>query len=347
MICKNDSVMQSVCVENGLPVKCLPLVGEFDLYSGYMVARAVKSPLPPFKKGGDKVGFKKVGSMILHLHTAHAVSIGLIAKFFHRNIRLIAIRRVDFSIKRRSLIKYNHKFLDSVVCISKNIYNVVLKNGVIPNKLRIIHSGVDTNRFTTNTEGNDFRHDILTKYSIPKDHTIIGTIAALVDHKDYPTLLKAAKIVIKTLDNVTFVAIGEGDKKESILKIHDDLKLGDGFIFLGFEKDIKKYLHGIDIFVLASKEEGLGTSILDAMSAQKPIVACNGGGIPEMVKHDINGLLAEKENPEDLAEKLIKMINDMHLRERLSKQAVIDVQEFDIKNTVKKYLQIYSDKSWR
>jgi len=322
MICKKKSAMQKVCEKQGLPYKCLPLAFEFDVYSGFMISR--------------------IGT-ILHLHTAHALSIGLMAKLFNKDLRLIAVRRVDFSIKKRSLFKYNHKYLDVLVCVSKNVYNVALNDGVDSDKLKVIHSGIDTKRYAIQNNNMNNKDELLASYNIPKNHIIIGTIAALVGHKDYPSLLKAARIVSDKTENVTFIAIGDGKDKESLLKLHNDLKLNNSFIFACLQEDVKTHLHFFDILVLSYKMEGLGTSVLDAMSAKKPIVACNGGGIPEMIKHEINGLLAEKENPEDLAEKILIMINNKEMRERLAKQAEIDVQEFSIENTVRKNIRLYEE----
>jgi glycosyltransferase involved in cell wall biosynthesis len=347
MVCKKKSDMEKRCIEQGLPYHCLPLASEFDVYSGFMISRIVRdviAPSPPFAKVGEGV--------VLHLHTAHALSIGLIAKWFKKDLSLVATRRVDFPIKKRSLFKYNHIYLDALVCVSKNVHDVAINDGIEPNKLRVIHSGIDTKRYAIqNCNAND-RKILLSLYNIPKDRIIIGTIAALVGHKGYPTLLKAARIVLDSLshfdyqevqDSVTFLAIGDGKDKENLMKLHDRLNLGDSFIFAGFKDDVKSHLHLFDIFVLSSKSEGLGTSVLDAMSAKKPIVACDGGGIPEMIRHEINGLLAERENPVDLAEKILMMLKDKEMRNRFAQQSEIDVQEFSIESTIQKNIALYKE----
>ena len=323
MICKKRSCMAKKCEEHQIPFLCLPLISEIDIYSAWKVSLLLKN------NGND----------ILHLHTAHALSIGLLVKMFCRDIKLIGVRRVDFSIKKSMLsnLKYQNTFLDVLVCISKNIYDVVLKDGVSAEKLRLIHSGIDTNRYAV------LKSKVTKINHPPKQHLVIGTIAAYVGHKDYPTLLKAARLVLNETNNVTFIAIGDGVLFNKMKKIHDELQLGKSFIMAGFQQDIKKYLHSFDIFVLASKKEGLGTSVLDAMSARKAIVACNCGGIPEMIKHNINGLLAEKENPNDLAEKILFLIKNSDLRERVAAQAEIDVQKFSIKHTINKNIELYRE----
>ena len=330
MICKSGTPMALKCQEKKLPYKTLPLLAEIDFLSAIRIA----------------IFAKRNQAKILHLHTAHAISIGLLAKFFYRKTKVIAVKRVDFPIRKNFLsrLKYNNSLLDVLVCISKNIYNVVVNGGFAANRLRMIYSGIDTNRYKLPDENYkmEVRQQLFSQYNIPSHHTIIGTVATFTGRKDYPTLLRAAKIVIENNPDITFVALGEGDDKEKILEIRKELQLENRFILAGFQDDVKKYLHFYDIFVLASKLEGLGTSVLDAMSAQKPIVACNSGGIPEMIQHEQNGLLAEAENPADLAEKLLRMVNDQELRKRLALQAEIDVKEFSIENTIRQNIELYS-----
>ena len=339
MICRKRSAMKRVCEEKGLPYYCLPLASEFDLYSGYMIARMVSE----LEIRNEKLEIKTPmgnSKLILQLHTAHAVSIGLIAKWFRRKIKLVAVRRVDYPLSK---VKYNHKFLDVLVCVTKDIYEIALKYGVYKDKLLVINSGIDTEKYRV-CDDNDLkaeRAELMSLYDIPKDHLIIGTAGAFSKQKDYPTLLKTARIILDKYRNITFVAIGDGEQRDTIVSLHKSLDLGKSFVLAGFQADNRKYIHFFDIFVLTSKNEGFVNSVLDAMSAGKAVVATKVGGVPEMIKHEINGLLAEKENPEDIAEKLAILIDDAGLRDKLSKQAIVDVQEFDIKNTVKKYVELY------
>jgi len=322
MICKRGSAMAELCQVSGLPFRCLRLAGELDFYSAFRIARC--------------------GADIIHCHDAHALSIGLWAKVFFRGKRLIATRRVDFPLKSFfSRLKYKNKLVDKIVCVSQNVCNSLLTGGIPKEKLMVIHSGIDTQRYAVSN--NKKAIYLYERHNIPKDHLIIGTVAAYAGHKDYPTLLRATEIVIRTTENVTFIALGDGPEKQAVFQLHSELSLGASFILTGFVENVVDYLHFFDIFVLASKMEGLGTAVLDAMSARLPVVACASGGIPEMIRHEENGLLAEKENPTDLAEKILQLVHNPDLRERLAQQAEQDVQQFSIANTIQKNIALYSE----
>ncbi|MDD3044117.1 MAG: glycosyltransferase [Candidatus Delongbacteria bacterium] len=323
LFCKPDSSFEKYLKSNALPYKTFKMLGELDIISAFNIS----------------VYCRKHKINILHLHSAHALTIGLLVKFFFHKIRIIGVRRVDFHLKNNffSNFKYKNRFLDKIVTVSDGVKRVLLEDGVDENKIITIYDGVDINKFrklkidpklkeTLGIEGNVF---------------LIGTVAALTGHKDYPNLLNAAKIVTDKINNVIFCAYGNGQKEEEIKELASKLKLGNKFIFAGFRKDVGQFLKICDIFVLASKLEGLGSSILDAMSVGLPVVGTNTGGIPEIIKHNENGLLVEKENHEKLAEAIISLINDENKRKLIGINSFEYVKEFDIDKYVEKNIKLY------
>ncbi len=298
------SAIGDFCRTKGLPFFPLRMWGELDFIAGVRIARLCR----------------KHGFNILHLHSSHALAIGLWAKLIYSKVKLIAVRRVDFHIQKNwlSRVKYTTYWVDRIVCISAAIRQVLLEDGVPAEKLVTIRSGIDIHKFDQITPPADFRN----RWGIPPHHLLVGTIAAMVGHKDYPNLLNAAKIVIENQNNVTFCAVGDGPSKNSILELANRLALGKRFILTGFQKDIGNFLKSFDIFVMASKKEGLGTSLLDAQAVGLPIVACESGGIPEIIEHGHNGWLVPAQDEKALAEAIIKLISDESLKKKLGQNAL-------------------------
>jgi glycosyltransferase involved in cell wall biosynthesis len=325
LICQPNSEIEKHCVSKGLPCQPVKMCGEADFVAGLKIAHYSK----------------KNNFNILHLHSAHALGIGIWAKIFYSRLKLIAVRRVDFHIKKNwlSQFKYNTTGLDKIVCISDGIKQVLIEDGIPLEKLITIHSGIDLHKFEEAVPGEDFKQQL----GITEHDILIGTVAAMVDHKDYPNLLKAARIVIDKHNSVTFCAVGDGDDKNKILKLAEDLSLGNKFIFAGFRDDIGKFLKSFDIFVLTSKLEGMGTSILDAQAVGLPIVACETGGIPDIISHNQNGLLVPPSNEKALAEAISILIEKPKLRQKLAKKALETVKRFDIQRTVKKSIKLYQE----
>jgi len=324
LICQPGSRLANTCARQGLPFHAVKMRGELDFGAGLKIA----------------IHCKNHNFRIVHCHSAHALAIGLWAKLFHPALKLIAVRRVDFHIKKNwfSRLKYRTSWVNKIVCISRAIQKVMIEDAIPPKKLALIYSGIDIHKFDHAVADVNFRQ----KFGIPGDHIVVGTVAAMVRHKDYPSLLKAAKIVIQQHDQVSFCALGDGPRKQHILNLAEQLQLGSRFIFAGFQEQVGGFLRNFDIFVLASLLEGLGTSILDAQAVGLPIVACHTGGIAEIVLQGRNGLLVAPGNEKQLAKAILTLVRDAELRKKFGANSLQNVKKFDIKNTVAKNIELYN-----
>lgn len=93
-------------------------------------------------------------------------------------------------------------------------------------------------------------------------------------------------------------------------------------IFAGFQANVEEWLGNIDIFVLPSLTEGTPMTLLEAMSAGLPVLACAVGGVPLMVAHGENGLLVAPGDPQKLSEGLSLLLRDPSFRARLGRAAL-------------------------
>lgn len=320
LICRNDSKLYEYARKNNLPVETLPLLSEYDIFSALKLRKLIK----------------KHQASLLHCHNSHALGLALLTKFFI-NILLVASRRVDFPLQKNifSRFKYKTSKLNKLICISDNIRKIVKVSNVPEDKLITIRSAIDI----TKADRDGDIENIISEF--PKSEFIIGTIAALTGHKDYPNLIKAAELVLQKRANVKFVAIGDGKLADNLNALILSKGLQDNFLFLGYKANVYDYLKRFNIFVLSSKLEGLGTSVLDALSCGKAIVATNAGGIPEMIVDRVNGLLVPKQNHTELAKAIIELIDDEKLRDKLAIEAKESAKLFDIAQLVDQHIALY------
>lgn len=322
LICRQDSKLKVYAEKHNIPFQTLPLRAEYDLFSICKLRRIIKTR----------------GIKLVHCHNSHALGLLIFTKFLI-DVPVVASRRVDFPLSSNifSKYKYNSSKLDRLICISDNIRNVVDKSIKEKSKLVTIRSAVDVAKAEVEGDAESVFQEF------PKGEFIIGTVAALTGHKDYPTLVEAARIVLKSHPEVKFVAVGDGKLKSEIELLLEQKSIADNFLLLGYKTNVYDYLKRFDIFVLASKLEGLGTTVLDALSCGKAIVATNAGGIPEMIKDRENGLLVPKQNPEELAKAMLELIANPSLREKLAESAQESVHKFDLKPLIDSHIQLYSE----
>ena len=323
VVCQPGSDLERYCRDHAWACHPVRTHGELDVLAGYRVARFCR------KEKFD----------VIHLHAAHALALGVWAKLFGAPGKMVASRRVDFHIKKNwlSRFKYDNPFLDRIICISDQIRSVLQSDGIPAHKLQTIHSGVDVHRFDGVSPPDDFRKQL----GISGDHILVGTMAAMADHKDYPNLLHAAELVRQRSANISFCAVGSGPEEAKIHKLAEDLKLGDRFIFTGFRKDVGEFLKSYDIFVHASFLEGLGTSILDAQSVGLPVIATRTGGIPEIVDHGKNGILVPPRDSRSLADAICELADNAAKRMDLGEAGRSSVENFSIEKTVANNIEMY------
>ncbi|HVR73496.1 MAG TPA: glycosyltransferase [Planctomycetota bacterium] len=287
---------------------------------------------------------KRLRPSLLHMHTSHAHTIGVCAAILAGNgMRRVVSRRVNFSIYRHSFfglnwIKYCYG-VDRYLTVSASVREVLVRDGVDPERIRVVHSGVDPERFRNARA--DQRARLLEEWQLPAGIPLVGCIGALEPYKGFEHLLEAAAEVARGRD-CAYVVVGEGELYTELNRKARSLGLGHRFRLVGFRSDIGDILNALDVFVFPSLEEGLGTSLLDALLLERPTVATRTGGIPEVIRHRLNGLLVEPRDSRALAAGIEELLADPEEGRRLGsegKQTVVEC--FSVDCMVEKTLQSY------
>ncbi len=325
LICKPGSTLEQECMAKKLSFCTFPMRNELDIISAFKIAKLIKDE-------------KRT---LIHCHSAHAQSIGILVKFFVWETKLISVRRVDFHIQKNLLSKWKYRtnLIDKIVCVSQKIKSILVEDGIDPNRMLVIHSGIDLTNNKEATAKNELREE----FGLDRNEFIVGTVAAFVDHKDYDNFVEAAAKIIKDNPGVKFVAIGAGELFNRIKQKVKSLGITENFYFPGYRRNAKQLISSFDIFVLASKEEGLGTSVLDAHLHGLPVVTTNAGGIPEMIENRVNGIVVEKQDSEALAKAINELLSNKDFRIQLGRNAYKSVERFDIRITVDKYVKLYEE----
>jgi glycosyltransferase involved in cell wall biosynthesis len=203
--------------------------------------------------------------------------------------------------------------------------------------------GFDEDRFTPASQEtkSSLRKKFSVDYNIPSQATWVGNLAALVPHKDHETLLAAALIVLMRHPETIFLIAGEGPEGTRLLKSVRRRGLLGKIFLLGNLPDPVTLLKSLDLFVLSSWGEGMGSVLLEASACGLAIVATRAGGIPEIIQDGESGLLCAPRDPEALAANILRLMEDGGLAERLSQGALERVQGFGLKAMAWRMEEIY------
>lgn len=276
---------------------------------------------------------------IVHIHSAKSHGIAVIAASLGNKTPLILSRRVAFIPKNSFLTKwkYNHPAIRKIVCVSNRIKEIMQAYAQRPERCVTVYSGIDLKKFDGIVNDGRLRKE----YNISDSTTLIGNTAALEKEKDLFTFIKTISILIKDDMDVKGVVIGDGSLQQELTEFSRSLNVESSIIFTGYRNDVRECLAGLNIFMITSEEEGLGTSVLDAFAAGVPVVATNAGGIPEMVIHERTGLLADIKNAQHLAENVKRLMTNDALKKSLTINAKENLLEFSKEEMARKTLDVY------
>ncbi len=319
---RSNSAFEKWCLANNIPFLSIPYNNVFDISSALKL-----------KSYCSKNSFD-----FIHMHSSRSHGLALLANALGNSVPLILSRRVDFPIKANffSKRKYNHALIKNIICVSNKIKDIVSESISNPEKCVTVYDGVDLNRF----HGKGMRGKIRKELGISDEFKLIGNIAAIAPHKDYFTFLDTVKILSSKI-KAKYLIAGEGPLRKEIENRIVELELQNDVFVLGFRKDVENVFADLDLLLYTSKEEGLGSTLLDAMAYGLPIVAAEGGGIPEIVKSEFNGLTAPVQDSQKLSEHVVRMLSDNALREKLVLNAKEFVKDFSKEAMAKQTLAIY------
>lgn len=270
--------------------------------------------------------YKKIKPDIVHLNSSKASIIGSFASGYKLvyTVHGWVFHEPMNSAKRllyRVLERFTAKKKSKIIVLSPHDETAGITLGLLPHKLAVIPPGIEAPVEMLS------RHDARAKLrersntDIPMDAVWIGTIA-----NHYPT--KGLDILLRALTNVPAqtVIVGDGPERQKLEALKGELHLDDRVHFAGFLSDASQYLPAFDLFVLASRKEGLSYTLLEAKLHGIPIVATDVGGVSSIVQNKKTGTLVEKENILALAEALSNAVLHMDQARQMAEAGMHDAE---------------------
>lgn len=171
---------------------------------------------------------------------------------------------------------------------------------------------------------------------------VIGTVAGFRPVKGHDVLLRAAAELATGAPRLRIVLVGSGPLEEALVRLAGELGLADRVVFAGRRRDVHDILPAFDLKCLPSRFEAYPLAVMEAMAAGLPVVACDRGGLPEMVSDGEEGLLFRAGDHLALAACLRRLLCDPALRARMGAAARRRAErEFDIRTTVVRYEALF------
>lgn len=264
-------------------------------------------------------------AQIVHAHRAHAHSLGLLTAFATGRPFLVT-RRVSFRPKDNlgSRVKYASRHVTRIIAVSEGVKDVLVEYGIAPERIEVIYSGSDPGVYE-GRDGSIVRREL----GIPGGAPLVGKIANFYHGwKGHDTFLDAAAAVARTLPDARFLLVGHRTCGEKMRRMIAERGLAGRVIAAGYRTDVPDVIAALDVSVNSPRAgEGLSGAVRESLAGGRPVVATDVGGNRELVRDGETGLLVPPDDPEALAEAMLRLLRDRGLADALASAGARTVRE--------------------
>ncbi|MEN9480016.1 MAG: hypothetical protein RLZZ298_1411 [Pseudomonadota bacterium] len=230
--------------------------------------------------------------------------------------RPLIVRTRHLALPITSKVSYS-VLPDHVVTVSKYVENYLVEAGVPRERITTVSTGVDFARYDRSTVAGDLRQEL----GLAADVFLVGTVAILRGKKGHTEILDAVPAILQRFPNTHFVFAGDGPQQQNLkLRIAAE-GLGERVHLLGLRRDVTNVLASLDVFVLPTHQEALGTAFIEAGAMGLPVVASNVDGVPEVVQDGHTGFLVPVRDSGAIVEAICRLLGDITLRQSMGANA--------------------------
>lgn len=306
----------------------LPFLGEWDLWTAWRLAGVVR----------------RASVDILHAHTSHAHTMACLAGLWAGRAKVVVSRRVSYAPRTHGLSRpgthgpnrWKYSRPDVFLAVSQRVAEVLRDSGVAGGRVEVVCSAIDLARL-------DVAPLPRGELGIPEGVPLLVTAGSLVWMKDHASLLRAMPAVLDAFPGTRLVVAGEGKLRGRLDALVAGLGLGESVRMVGHREDAPRLIRAADVYVSSSSSgEGLGTSVLEALACETPVVATAAGGIPEMVVDGETGRLVPSGDPEVLAAAIVSTLRNRDAALAMARRGRTLVEErYLVDRMVEETIEVY------
>lgn len=262
---------------------------------------------------------------IVHAHMGRDYLVAALACKQAPAAKLVLTRHHYLPLKRGALYRWMLRDLAAVIAVSESVRESVIERLQLPpERVRMLPNWIDPAMF------NPSDRDAARAMFRIRSNTVVACIGQITEAKGQEEFVRAAASLARIRSDVEFLIAGEEHVEgkpftQHLSRLAGSLGLGDKLRFLGHVTHIPELLAAVDVVVVPSWDEGFSLVTIEAMAARRPVLVSNVGGIAGIIKDNVTGLMFPPRDVAALTDKLLWLVSDAPLRERLSVQGQRDV----------------------
>lgn len=233
---------------------------------------------------------------------------------------------------------------DHIICNSRAIGRRFEGSGGIEKKVSVIVNAVDTEHLAAR---NMSKTEARRRTGLPSQGFIVGLFDRLDPRKNHDTVVRAVAEMRRSCSNTLLLVVGEAlerhaEKSNELMRLAEDLGVDGSVRLMGYRHDVFDWMSACDVIVQAAENEGCSRVLCEAQAVGRPVIAADDGGNPELLEHEVTGLLFKLNNVEELARHLCRLCSSPETAARMGKAGMRKAAEdFSIDRYVEQTVRIY------
>jgi L-malate glycosyltransferase len=274
---------------------------------------------------------------IVHANEAHAVTATWLART-HNRVPLVISRRVGYPIRKSALALSRYRVAARILPISGWVAQRLAASGIDQEKMTVVYEGVEIPRLPPN----EVRREARLLWGVTDDSPLLGCVGVLLPDKGQDSLIRVLADLRQEFPQARLLLAGDGPDRPRLERLTTQLGLGNAVIFAGFVTAMEPVYTALDVFLFPSRFEGLGTSLLAAMSYAVPSVAFSTCAFGEIIEHGKSGLLAELGSETSLRNAAATLLRNPPIAKQIAAAARTRIeQKFSAAKMVDEMLRVY------
>ncbi len=323
------------CSRRGIPYTSVRFNSKFNPITDLQDIITIRQRIKEFKPD------------IIHVHRGKEHWLTVAAMIgFRKKIPLVRSRHVVTKIKSHFANKWLFgSITDGIICVSKAVFDEVKKNDFIKCPIKIIHGGINQQRFLMPSTESIEKYRLRMK--LYSNNKIISCLARIAPVKGQEYIIRAIPKIIEKIPNAVFLFAypRQSDYRKKIDEIIDELKIRNHVNFIGSIDVLGLFFKISDLGILASIDsEGWSRATVEFMYHGVPMVATDVGCLSEIIENDLNGLVVPPKDSSSLAEAVVKLLSDEEKLEEMGKNARdLVIKKWTLEITAKNIFEFYNE----
>ena len=287
------------------------------------------------------LSMKRRTCRLVDVHDIRSVALGFAAASMAKVPLRIVSRWEELSWKGDDVLRRKYiQHVDAIMVVSEGVKKRLIDRGIDSRLIQVIPDGIDFSPFTIETSEDYLRQE----FTFGPDDFLVGMVAHLADEKGLKNLIQVTKYLKQKAPHIKLIVLGEGEMDFQQSGPMRDIEGENLFFCMGFQENLPRIIHSLDVFVQSSDQKGVGELLLAAMACRLPVIVTKSEGITKGVADGKTGLVVPSGRPKSIVQAVLKVYEGRNMAHQMGRRGHEFVyKKFSLEAMASRIIDLYEE----